>query len=97
MTHDQVARDIAQSALNAIQTHEKICEQRATLAAEQRGNMVESMQRMESAGRLYAAAIKKQVDGLYSRFWIIAMSVIGGLFTIIILLTSLLLSGKVHT
>jgi hypothetical protein len=55
---DQKARDMAQAAASAIDSHEKVCIERWGAA----------MATMKD--------IKKSTDGLYTRFWVAAVSTI---------------------
>ena len=55
---DQKARDLAQSAASAIDSHERVC-------IERWGSAMSTMN-----------DIKRGMDGLYTRFWVAALSTI---------------------
>jgi hypothetical protein len=71
MIVDQTARDMAMSAINLVNTHESVCEERAKAA---------KLWREEVTAKLDAISIN--VDGVYNRLWVMACSVVGLLIVI---------------
>jgi hypothetical protein len=73
---DQIARDAANRALNAIEVHERVCEERAK--AGQIWHEATSAQIEDMADNLKTRMEKlnKSVDGIYNRIWTTASGLI---------------------
>ncbi len=68
---DQLARDTAMKAINLVNTHEHVCEERAKSAKLWRDNVSEKLDEMS-----------QDIKGVYGRIWLAACSIIGLLLVV---------------
>ena len=66
---DQVARDAANRALNAIEIHERVCEERAKAGQVWRDATSEQLEEISTNLKARMEKLNKSVDGIYNRIW----------------------------
>lgn len=90
MEVDQVARDLARSALARIDAHERECTQARNAAADWRAAATGSLIRIETALTSNYNALNETIDtkvgGVYSRLWLFAGGIGAGMLAVIIAL-----------
>ena len=77
---DQIARDAAMRAIAMIETHEKVCAERARESITWRGMVMEKMDSYFSAVHIELRSVSDTIKTLYGRMWFAMI----GLFSVLI-------------